>query len=169
MDVDEERWKHKGRCFGGAGFKGAGFGFGGAQAGGGTKEEKKEGNQWSEARTSSKGQQEKERSKTGNDKKEEQRKSEDRSNTAGNNKRTERSSDLYERLRVHPLSTAAEIAQAAKKRRIEVHPDRVRKLGMTERELEEIDEIAKDVGYAADVLQDAEKKRRYDRERRGRR
>lgn len=40
---------------------------------------------------------------------------------------------------------------------------------MTERELHEIDEIAKDVGYAADVLQDAEKKRRYDRERTGRR
>ncbi|KAL8762261.1 MAG: hypothetical protein Q9184_001709 [Pyrenodesmia sp. 2 TL-2023] len=177
-DVDEERWKHRGRCFGRAGFERTGFGFGGAQTGGrGAKEGKKEGDQWSEARSSSKGQQQKREQSsksdnhhnTTNNNKEDQSRSEDRSNTAGNDKPVERSSDLYERLRVHPLSTDAEIAQAAKKRRIEVHPDRERKPGMTERELNEIDEIAKEVGYAADVLQDAEKKRRYDRERRGRR
>ncbi|KAL8907185.1 MAG: hypothetical protein Q9207_001551 [Kuettlingeria erythrocarpa] len=201
-DVDEERWKHKGRCFGGAG-----FGFGGAaQAGGGAKEgrepkeeeeekekarskdEKKEqkrsqsgkkGDQWTRARSSSEGPRKQKQSSNcsyqnknnnnntnGQEKQQQQQqRSEDRSDSAGS-KPLEQPSDLYERLRVHPLSSKTQIAHAAKKKRIEVHPDRQRKPGMTERELQEIDEIAKDVGYAADVLQDADKRRKYDRQRR---
>ncbi|KAI4203832.1 MAG: hypothetical protein LQ346_001709 [Caloplaca aetnensis] len=194
-DVDEERWKHMGRCFGGAG-----FGFGGAQAGGGAKEgkgfkeeaeeekekerskdEKKEqkrsesgkkGDQWSQARSSSEGPRKQKQSSnshyhnhTRKQEEKEQQGSEDRSDSAGNQS-LEPPSDLYERLRVHPLSSNTQIAHAAKKKRIEVHPDRLRKPGMTERELQEIDEIAKDVGYAADVLQDADKRRKYDKERR---
>ncbi len=195
-DVDAERWKHKGRCFGGAG-----FGFAGAaQAGGGAKqcrgskgeeEEKKEkdekkgqkrsesgkkGDQWSQARSSSGNQRKQKQSSnsryhsnnnnnTSEHEEPQQQRSEDHSNSAGI-KSLERPSDLYERLGVHPLSSNTQIAHAAKKKRIEVHPDRLQKPGMTERELQDIDEIAKDVGYAADVLQDADKRRKYDRERR---
>ncbi|KAL8746150.1 MAG: hypothetical protein Q9184_007784, partial [Pyrenodesmia sp. 2 TL-2023] len=71
---------------------------------------------------------------------------------------------LYAYLKVDPTSSHDAIADAARKRRIEVHPDRLKRPGMTQPELKEIDETAKDVGYAADVLLDAAKRSKYDRE-----
>lgn len=71
---------------------------------------------------------------------------------------------LYEYLKAHPLSSHEKIAEAARKRRIEVHPDRLKRPGMTAAELKKIDERAKDVGYAADVLLDPVKRSKYDRE-----
>lgn len=71
---------------------------------------------------------------------------------------------LYQYLKVHPASSHDAIAEAARKRRIEVHPDRLKRPGMTQSEVKEIDERAKDVGYAADVLLDAAKRSKYDRE-----
>lgn len=71
--------------------------------------------------------------------------------------------DLYGDLRIHPSSTQGEIAQAARKRRIEVHPDKLKKPGMTDKELEKIDQTAMQVGRAADILLDPEKKAKYDK------
>ncbi|KAI4128037.1 MAG: hypothetical protein LQ338_002928 [Usnochroma carphineum] len=76
--------------------------------------------------------------------------------------------NLYGLLRVHPFSTQEQIARAARKRRIEVHPDKLKKPGMTDLELGKIDETAMEIGYAADLLLDPEKRAKYDRERRER-
>ncbi|KAL8917811.1 MAG: hypothetical protein Q9208_007740 [Pyrenodesmia sp. 3 TL-2023] len=71
---------------------------------------------------------------------------------------------LYACLKVHPTSSRDAIAEAARRRRIEVHPDRLKRPGMTQSELNGIDERAKNVGHAADVLLDAAKRSKYDRE-----
>lgn len=47
-------------------------------------------------------------------------------------------------------------------RRIETHPDRLKKQEMGKQELERIDDEAAGVGWAADILLDAEAKRGYD-------
>ncbi|KAL8634440.1 MAG: hypothetical protein Q9228_007965, partial [Teloschistes exilis] len=73
--------------------------------------------------------------------------------------------DFYSLLGVSPSCSQAEIEKAAKKKRIEVHPDRLIKEGMTPQELQAIDEQAKMVGGAADTLSDPSKRRRYDAER----
>lgn len=71
--------------------------------------------------------------------------------------------DFYEYLKVDPSSTQADIVQAARKRRVEVHPDKLKKPGMSDEELERIDQVAMQVGWAADVLLDLEKRAKYDR------
>lgn len=71
---------------------------------------------------------------------------------------------LYDYLKVHPLSSHEAIAQAARKRRVEVHPDKLRRPGMTDLELDKIDEIAMNVGWAADILLDSMKRAQFDRE-----
>lgn len=50
-----------------------------------------------------------------------------------------------------------------KRRRVEVHPDKLMKPGMSDSERDRIHEIAVMVGQAADLLQDPEQKLRYDR------
>ncbi|KAL8933251.1 MAG: hypothetical protein Q9216_006452, partial [Gyalolechia sp. 2 TL-2023] len=70
--------------------------------------------------------------------------------------------DFYGCLNINPSSTHADIAQAARKRRIEVHPDKLKKPSMTDAELERIDQVAMQVGWAADVLLDPEKRAKYD-------
>ena len=73
--------------------------------------------------------------------------------------------DHYLTLKISPLASAEEIKTAAKRRRVEVHPDRLKKEGMDESQLAKIDAEAAKVGQAAEVLQNAEQKRKYDRQR----
>ena len=58
--------------------------------------------------------------------------------------------DHYATLRVEPLATEEEIKSAAKRRRVEVHPDKLKKPGMSASELAKIDDAAAKVGLAAD-------------------
>lgn len=73
--------------------------------------------------------------------------------------------DHYLTLKIGPLATAEEIKSAARRRRVEVHPDRLKKAGMSDSERAEIDAAAAKVGQAADVLQNPEQKLNYDRMR----
>ena len=72
--------------------------------------------------------------------------------------------DHYATLKVNPFASDTEVKSAARRRRVEVHPDRLKNGGMSESERAEIDAAAAQVGQAADVLQDPEQKREYDRE-----
>lgn len=56
------------------------------------------------------------------------------------------------------------VLRAVRKRRVEVHLDRLKRMpGLSKKELEGIDRVAKEVGEAAWVLGDVEERRRYDR------
>lgn len=69
----------------------------------------------------------------------------------------------YQLLGISFDATAAEIEKAAKEKRVATHPDRLkRKGGLTDAQMVEIDELAKRVGCAADVLMDPGKKAVYD-------
>ncbi|KAL8899421.1 MAG: hypothetical protein Q9192_001583 [Flavoplaca navasiana] len=59
--------------------------------------------------------------------------------------------DLYEVLGVNSSSSSQEIRKAAKQRRIDCHPDKLKTLDMSTAELKEIDDWAKEVGGAAEV------------------
>lgn len=75
--------------------------------------------------------------------------------------------DHYATLNVSRNLPQPEMEKAAKKRRIEVHPDKLAKLtGLSpeERVLKEAEAEAKEVGCAADVLSVAESRQEYDRE-----
>ncbi len=74
-----------------------------------------------------------------------------------------RGGDLYKILNVSPEASHAEIVSAARRRRIEVHPDRLQYPGITLSALDEIDDEAQTVGLAADTLCDEVSRRRYDR------
>ncbi|KAL8723173.1 MAG: hypothetical protein Q9181_007338 [Wetmoreana brouardii] len=74
----------------------------------------------------------------------------------------EASLDLYELFRVDPSSSQAEIEKAVKKKRIACHPDRLKEAGMSSAELRFIDEQAKLIGGAAEVLLDPKKRKLYD-------
>ena len=73
--------------------------------------------------------------------------------------------DHYLTLKISPLASAEEIKTAAKRRRVEVHPDRLKKEGMDDSERAKIDAVAAKVGQAAEVLQNPEQKLKYDRQR----
>lgn len=69
----------------------------------------------------------------------------------------------YITLGVSPSAHQDEIKRAAKKRRVETHPDRLkRKPGLSQRQKASIDEEAAKVGYAADILSDPVSRMRYD-------
>ncbi|KAL8679121.1 MAG: hypothetical protein Q9186_004566 [Xanthomendoza sp. 1 TL-2023] len=70
----------------------------------------------------------------------------------------------YARLGLSEDATAEEIKKASKKMRIQTHPDQVKKgnPNMTENELAKVTSTAANVGEAADVLEDPDKKREYD-------
>lgn len=69
----------------------------------------------------------------------------------------------YAMLGIPSNSSTEEIERASRRRRIEVHPDRLkRKKGLSLKELEAIDTKAKNVGFAAEVLGDKRLRRKYD-------
>lgn len=72
--------------------------------------------------------------------------------------------DHYAILKISPHATGEVIKSAAKRRRVEVHPDKLKEVGMSDSERADIDAAAAKVGQAADVLQDAELKLKYDRQ-----
>lgn len=67
-------------------------------------------------------------------------------------------------MKLGPLATSEEIKSAAKRRRVEVHPDKLKKSGMSDSERAKIDAAAAEVGQAADVLSNPEQKLEYDRQ-----
>ena len=71
----------------------------------------------------------------------------------------------YVTIGVEPSAHQDDILRAAKKRRIETHPDRLkRKPGLTERQKAKIDEEAAKVGHAADILSDPISRLQYDQD-----
>ena len=72
--------------------------------------------------------------------------------------------DHYAALRVSPTATEAEIVKAAKKRRIETHPDKYAGKSLTRKEIDAITYRAQCVGLAADILCDVTARSEYDRE-----
>ena len=73
--------------------------------------------------------------------------------------------DYYAILGISSRASPDEIAKAARKMRIETHPDKLKTPGMSAREEKKIDERAASVGQAADVLMDSAQKRMYDKGR----
>lgn len=71
--------------------------------------------------------------------------------------------ELYKILNVSPDASQAKLIRAARKRRIEVHPDRRKISEMTPSELGRIDSVAQEVGLAADTLCDEQSRKKYDR------
>ena len=70
--------------------------------------------------------------------------------------------DIYAVLGINPSSSHEEAKLAARQRRIDTHPDKLKRPGMSPAEVSSIDEMAKLVGYAADVVSDPVKRRAYD-------
>ena len=78
---------------------------------------------------------------------------------------TTRLRDHYAALHVSPDATEAEIIKAAKKRRIETHPDKFAGKSLTQEEIDKINYRAQCVGLAADILCDPTARKEYDLER----
>ncbi|KAL6714858.1 hypothetical protein ACLMJK_007118 [Lecanora helva] len=72
--------------------------------------------------------------------------------------------DIYAILRINPQCPHEEAKRAARQRRIEVHPDKFKKYCLTDAERQAIEEAAKLVGYAADIVLDPAKRMAYDLE-----
>lgn len=70
---------------------------------------------------------------------------------------------IYTILKIGPQATSAEIKRACRERRIECHPDKLKLVGMGKEEQERIDEEAKLVGWACEVISDPEQREKYDR------
>ncbi|KAL8655449.1 MAG: hypothetical protein Q9226_003042 [Calogaya cf. arnoldii] len=79
------------------------------------------------------------------------------------NPKTRAVMNLYEILGVKLGSSPEDIKRAAKKRRVECHPDRLKRLDMSTAELQAIEDRAQRVGGAAEVLLDPELRKRYNR------
>lgn len=78
----------------------------------------------------------------------------------------DRQPNHYETLGVKYGASQDEIAIAARAMRIKVHPDRLKRAGgLTPADLDAIDERAKRVGWAADVLCCENSRKKYDRRR----
>lgn len=73
--------------------------------------------------------------------------------------------DHYRTLGISSRASAEEIKKAARSMRVQTHPDKAKRSGMSASELKRIDEKAAWVGQAADVLQDPDQKRAYDKQR----
>lgn len=71
--------------------------------------------------------------------------------------------DFYAILEISHLATEVEIKRATRRRRVEVHPDKLKRPGMSDSERDKIDAGAAQVGQAADVPQNLEQKLEYDR------
>ena len=70
--------------------------------------------------------------------------------------------NIYAILGIHPQSTYEEARRAAKQRRVDTHPDKLKRACRSEAERNEIDEMAKLVGFAADIVLDPTKRLAYD-------
>ena len=71
--------------------------------------------------------------------------------------------DHYAMLGIPSNSSAEEIIKASRQKRIEVHPDRLmNQQGLTPQDLEAINSLAKNVGFAAEVLSNERSRRKYD-------
>ncbi|KAL8627841.1 hypothetical protein Q9189_006462 [Teloschistes chrysophthalmus] len=77
----------------------------------------------------------------------------------------ERSPDFYALFDLSPSASQTEIERAVRKKRIEVHPNRLRRPGMSSDDQAWIDGQARFVGDAAEVLVDVGKRREYDESR----
>ncbi|MCJ1428733.1 hypothetical protein MMC29_006644 [Sticta canariensis] len=71
--------------------------------------------------------------------------------------------DHYAVLGLTHDCSAQEITEAAKRMRIKTHPDKLKKVDMSAKEKAKIDETAANIGQAAELLSDPEKRREYDR------
>lgn len=71
--------------------------------------------------------------------------------------------DLYKSLKVSPDASHDEIVHAARRRRIEVHPDRRKLPGMSPSDVSRINMEAQEVGLAADTLCDEASREKYDK------
>ena len=70
--------------------------------------------------------------------------------------------DHYKTLGIARDAPAEEIERAARKMRINCHPDKLKRKGTTPEEDSQIDEHAKTVGWAADILCNKVSKEKYD-------
>lgn len=70
--------------------------------------------------------------------------------------------DIYTILRISPRSSPDDMKRAVRVRRVETHPDRRRRRGLSGEEEDKIDEEAKLVGWAADILLDPEMRQKHD-------
>lgn len=70
---------------------------------------------------------------------------------------------LHTTLHILPTATDGEIGRAPKLHRIAIHPDKLKKSGMSLTEKWKTDEQAKDVAHAAEILGDAQSREKYDR------
>ena len=73
--------------------------------------------------------------------------------------------DIYAILKISPQSSLNDIKRVVKSRRIETHPDKRKRQVLSREEEDKIDEEAKLVGWAADIVLDQEKRQKYDEER----
>ena len=71
--------------------------------------------------------------------------------------------DVYAVLGINPQCSQEEAKRAARQSRIDTHPDKLKRDGMSAAEIYEIDEMAKLVGFAADTVVDPVKRWEYDR------
>ena len=70
--------------------------------------------------------------------------------------------DIYTILNISPRSSPYEMKRAVRDRRIETHPDKRKRQGLAKEEGDELEEEAKLVGWAADILLDSEKRQEHD-------
>lgn len=72
--------------------------------------------------------------------------------------------DIYAILQIHPRCSDDEAKRAARQRRIDTHPDKLKKEDMSKIETDTNDEMAKLVGFAADIVSDPARRRKHDGE-----
>lgn len=70
--------------------------------------------------------------------------------------------DIYTILKISPESSPEDIKRTVRVRRIETHPDKRRRQGSSREEEDTINEEAKLVGWAADIVLDPEKRQKHD-------
>ena len=70
--------------------------------------------------------------------------------------------DIYAILKISPQSSPDEMKRAVRVRRVEIHPDKRKRQGLSKEEEDMIEEEAKLVGWAADILLDQEKRQTHD-------
>ena len=74
--------------------------------------------------------------------------------------------DLYTILKISPGSSQDDIKRAVRTRRVETHPDKRKGQNLSIEEEDTIDEEAKLVGWAADIVLDPEKRQKHDEQMR---